>query len=100
MPPDSDSHSAGGAHDDESLPLSQRTVLGQVAELTEPEQMLPRVLTGLGKALGWDFIAAWLPELDGGVLTCAAAWERPGVDVAAFREVTRRCTFEKGEGLP
>jgi serine phosphatase RsbU (regulator of sigma subunit) len=58
------------------------------------------VLQALCASLDWDVGTVWMVDPKDNVLRCVELWHRPGVDVAAFEEVTRQCSFSPGVGMP
>jgi two-component system sensor histidine kinase/response regulator len=60
----------------------------------------PRLLQGIGEALGWQQGALWKVEERWNVLRCVATWREPSVAPNQFEEVTKRRTFSPGFGLP
>src|SRR5262245_43960153 len=60
----------------------------------------PRLLQGIGEALGWQVGALWKVEPRWNVLRCVATWRQSSTGVSEFEEVTRRRTFPAGLGLP
>jgi serine phosphatase RsbU (regulator of sigma subunit)/putative methionine-R-sulfoxide reductase with GAF domain len=58
------------------------------------------VLQALCESLDWDVGTVWAADPKDNVLRCVEVWHRPGVEVAAFEEVTRQHTFAAGVGMP
>lgn len=53
----------------------------------------------LGRSLQWASMDAWVPDLDPGLLRCAATWaSSPALE--PFSEVSRRTRLPVGSGLP
>jgi serine phosphatase RsbU (regulator of sigma subunit)/putative methionine-R-sulfoxide reductase with GAF domain len=60
----------------------------------------PEVVQALCECLDWDVGTVWLVDPKDNVLRCVEIWHRPGVEVAAFEELTRRRTFPPGVEVP
>jgi serine phosphatase RsbU (regulator of sigma subunit)/putative methionine-R-sulfoxide reductase with GAF domain len=58
------------------------------------------VLQALCESLDWDVGTVWVADPKDNLLRCVELWHRPGVEVAAFAEVTRQRTFSAGVGMP
>jgi serine phosphatase RsbU (regulator of sigma subunit) len=59
-----------------------------------------RVIQAICEHLGWDVGTVWVVDPKANVLRCVETWHKRGVEVAAFAEDTRRCTFSPGVGMP
>jgi hypothetical protein len=59
-----------------------------------------RVIQAICENLGWDVGTVWVVDPKDNVLRCVETWHKPGVEVAAFEEDTRRRTFSPGVGMP
>lgn len=81
--------------------LTAQTVAAEAlitsATLTEAA---PRVLSSIGKALGWTAGALWLVDDGGGELRCVQFWNMPDAMVARFESISRSTQFAPGVGLP
>ena len=64
------------------------------------DEAVPEILEGICVALGWDVGVLWTLDDRSSRLTCAELWRRPDDRLAAFEEICRQRTFERGEGLP
>src|SRR5258705_6476486 len=73
------------------------TALVTSSSLTEAA---PRLLQGIGEALGWQQGALWKVESRWNVLRCIATWRQPSSAPSEFEEVSKRRTFPPGVGLP
>jgi PAS domain S-box-containing protein len=60
----------------------------------------PRLLEGIGDALGWQQGAFWKVEPRWNVVRCIATWRESSEAQSEFEEITRRRTFPPGVGLP
>jgi GAF domain-containing protein len=58
------------------------------------------VVQALCECLDWDVGTVWLVDPKDNVLRCVEIWHRPGVEVAAFEELTRRRAFPPGVEVP
>jgi PAS domain S-box-containing protein len=54
----------------------------------------------LCQRLGWALGQMWRVDKDADVIRHACAWCEPDTDVESFVEVSKRMTFELGQGLP
>ncbi len=52
------------------------------------------------ESLDWDVGIFWKVDPVANVLRCIEVWQAPRPDAAAFEQVTRKCTFSPGIGLP
>ena len=57
------------------------------------------VLELMGTSLGWQFGIFWQPDPEERVLTCAATWSDPSLDLTEFEAHTRGRVFALGEGM-
>jgi PAS domain S-box-containing protein len=73
------------------------TVLVSSTSLAEAA---PRLLQGIGEALGWRQGVLWKVEPRWNVLRCVATWRQNAEGTSDFEEVSRRRTFTAGVGLP
>src|SRR5262249_35812078 len=60
----------------------------------------PRLLQGIGEAMGWQHGAVWKVEPRWNVLRCIATWREPSPEPSEFEAVSKRRTFPPGIGLP
>jgi serine phosphatase RsbU (regulator of sigma subunit)/putative methionine-R-sulfoxide reductase with GAF domain len=58
------------------------------------------VVQALCECLDWDVGTVWRVDPKDNLLRCVEIWHRPGVEVAAFEELTRRRTFSPGVDMP
>jgi PAS domain S-box-containing protein len=59
----------------------------------------PRVLGGIGEALGWDAAALWEIDGPGEVLRCTATWEAPRSGLKGFAELGHELESGPDAGL-
>jgi PAS domain S-box-containing protein len=59
-----------------------------------------RILQTLAEATEWDTASFWQNDGASGSLGCIAFWQRPGLDLRKFAELTNTLRFEPGVGLP
>jgi PAS domain S-box-containing protein len=71
-----------------------------LAESEKLADALPRTLSAVCEALGWEFGAVWERDRDEGVLRCVAAWHSPSLQFPKFEAASRSSTFARGVGLP
>jgi PAS domain S-box-containing protein len=74
-----------------------------VAILVESETLaeaLSRLLDAVGRGIAWHAGSVWEPDEAAGLLTCTETWQAPGVDAAAFQDLSRQTRFARGVGLP
>lgn len=57
-------------------------------------------LQALGRNLGWQLGTVWTVDRRDQVLRCVDVWHDPKTPAVEFADVYRRCTFERGVGLP
>jgi two-component system sensor histidine kinase/response regulator len=60
----------------------------------------PRLLQGIGEALGWNQGNVWKVEGRWNVLRCIASWRDSSAVRSEFEDVSKRRTFPPGVGLP
>jgi PAS domain S-box-containing protein len=84
-----------------TLPRTEHRVARSLADTLDPDEALARALEAIGEGLGWRLGAAWEPRAARAhELTLVETWCAPGVDDAAFVELSRSITLGRGEGLP
>ena len=84
-----------------TLPRTEHRVARSLADTLDPDEALARALEAIGEGLGWRLGAAWEPRAPGAdELTLVETWCAPGVDDAAFVELSRSIILTRGEGLP
>jgi PAS domain S-box-containing protein len=79
---------------------TQLAVTQVLAEATEREEGLRRILEITARGLGWCCGALWRVDRESNALRCAAFWSEPGRALGDFEEATRRSTLSPGVGLP
>ncbi|HEX6131127.1 MAG TPA: SpoIIE family protein phosphatase, partial [Actinomycetota bacterium] len=80
--------------------VAQHAVAAALAEAESVGAATPKLLAGVGEALGFDVGAVYLVDPDAERLRCAGTWVREDRDVGRFAEVTRGFSPARGEGLP
>jgi sigma-B regulation protein RsbU (phosphoserine phosphatase) len=71
-----------------------------VSTAPDLDSALSVVLRIVCQSSGWTLGQAWLPSGDNTVLECSPAWYGASDQLRAFREVSERTQFRRGEGLP
>jgi PAS domain S-box-containing protein len=61
---------------------------------------LPRLLSVLGSALGWEMAAVWTLDRDLGLLRCVDVWQAPANGASTFAAASRDLAFARGEEFP
>jgi len=80
---------------------AQYEVTRALAEVSDFEEAVPRILRAVCEALGWELGALWALDREARVLRFVEAWSARGVDVREFVELSRERTFALGDsGLP
>lgn len=94
--------STGGAPDewDEQRYVVAYAVTKVLAESATVADAVPRLLSSVGQALGWEVGSIWLVDDEEDGLRCAAVWSVPNVDVARFEEVCSEMLLPAGIELP
>ena len=64
------------------------------------DETIPKILQAPCANLGWTIGQMWQMDPKADVLRCVAAWHVPSDPVAAFADLSRKCTFHSGVGLP
>jgi CheY-like chemotaxis protein len=65
----------------------------------EASSALDQLLAGVGEALRWPVLDAWVPDSRPGMLRCAATWVASS-RLATFAQLSRRTLLPFGGGLP
>ena len=71
-----------------------------LADSASYAEAVPRILSAVGQALGWEYGALWDVDTRAGVLRCTATWSASAESFEAFAGNSRDRTFGPGEGLP
>jgi PAS domain S-box-containing protein len=71
-----------------------------LAEATDEEGAIDRILESVCRRLGWDVGQLWRFGDDGRTLRAARLWRRPELETAAFERDSRDHSFARGSGLP
>ena len=77
------------------LAVSKALVVG--SSLDDVADVILEEVCGTG---GWDFGGIWLVEVEEAVLRCHSTWQREGLELAPFVELSMKHTFPRGVGLP
>jgi anti-anti-sigma regulatory factor len=79
---------------------TQYAVTRALSESDTLREAAPKVLRAVCESLSWEVGALWRLDRDAGALRCVEVWHAPNLAVGGFEEISRRQSFEKGEGLP
>jgi PAS domain S-box-containing protein len=80
---------------------AQYEVTRVLAEVSDFDEAVPRILRAVCEALGWEVGALWTLDRDAGVLRFVETWSARGVDVREFVQLSRGRVFARGDrGLP
>src|SRR5205814_8103146 len=71
-----------------------------LAQETDVEQAVPRILEASAHGLGWRCGALWRVDREANVLRCTQFWCEPGHPLAEFEAASRRNALSPGVGLP
>ncbi len=88
----------GGLENPHQLVLYETArALAESATLVEA---VPRMLSAVCEALGWQYGAYWEVDRSRNVLQCVGTWQPPTLPFEDFAAVSRRSVFSPGVGLP
>ncbi|HEX7318411.1 MAG TPA: GAF domain-containing protein [Pyrinomonadaceae bacterium] len=80
---------------------AQYEVTRALAESSDFEEAVPRILRAVCEALGWELGLVWALDREAKSLRFVEAWSAEGRDASEFVRVSRGRTFTRGEpGLP
>lgn len=80
---------------------AQYEVTRALAEASNFDEAVPRILRAVCEALGWEMGALWALDREAELLRFVESWSASGVDVREFEQLSRRRTFARGDaGLP
>lgn len=80
---------------------AQYEVTRVLAEVSDFDEAVPRILRAVCEALGWEMGALWALEREAEVLRFVESWSARGVDVREFVRLSRGRVFTHGDrGLP
>ncbi len=79
---------------------AQYEVTRALAEVSDFDEAVPRILRAVCEALGWEMGALWALDREASVLRFVESWSARGFDAHEFVELSRERTFARGEGLP
>jgi PAS domain S-box-containing protein len=77
---------------------AQYEVTRALAEMSDFDEAVPRILRAVCEALGWEMGALWALDREAGVLRFVESWSAKGVDVREFEQLSRERTFAHGDG--
>jgi PAS domain S-box-containing protein len=78
----------------------QHTAAQILAEAATIEEAAPRILSAMGKCLGWDVGVLWRVDREAEALQCVELWHEASMEVPEFERLSREFTFVPGLGLP
>jgi PAS domain S-box-containing protein len=60
----------------------------------------PQILQAICENLGWEVGMYWEVDAVANELRCVEVWHEPGLEIAAFEQLSRQTTFPPGMGFP
>jgi PAS domain S-box-containing protein len=84
----------------EARKATQLAVTEVLAQDTDVDGAVLRILETTCRGLDWSCGALWRVDHENNVLRCAQFWSEPGVALAEFEAATRRLALSPGVGLP
>ena len=84
----------------EARRATQLAVTEVLAQATQLDEGVRRILEIAGAGLEWCCGALWRVDRETNSLRCAQSWVKPGRRLDAFDAATRRITISPGVGLP
>ena len=79
---------------------TQHAITEIIAQSSELENALPRILQAICETTDWDFGEVWHIDRADNLLYCAATWGIPNCSFPAFEKSGWEITFASGKGLP
>lgn len=79
---------------------TQHAITQVIAQSTELERALPRILQAICETTDWDFGEVWYVDRNDNQLYCAATWCSPSLRFPEFEKSGWSITFALGKGLP
>jgi len=79
---------------------AQHAVAHILAEAATLNDAVPGIVQAVCESFEWEMGAFWLGPSKAEQLRCVATWQRPSVKIPDFKEVSRKKTFSRNEGLP
>ncbi|MEW6125679.1 MAG: PAS domain S-box protein [Acidobacteriota bacterium] len=79
---------------------TQESISRTLVEAKSLAEAMPRVLKALCESENWDFSAMWRVDKQADWLDCLEVWHQPDFRAPELLELSRKCTFKSGEGLP
>jgi PAS domain S-box-containing protein len=84
----------------EARKATQLAVTEVLAQVTDPQTGIRRILETTCRGLDWCCGALWLVDREANVLRCSELWADPARPVGDFAAATRRTALSPGVGLP
>jgi PAS domain S-box-containing protein len=79
---------------------AQQKVTRILAEAGSLNDATPKILQTVCESFGWEMGGLWLAYRKVQELRCVATWHPPSVEMSEFKELCRKKTFSRHEGLP
>ncbi len=79
---------------------TEHAITRMLAESPNLEETSSGIIQAVCEGLEWDFGEFWVVDYQQNALRCAEIWHLPSLQVAEFKDVTRKTTFSPGIGLP
>jgi two-component system, cell cycle sensor histidine kinase and response regulator CckA len=80
--------------------LAQHVATRLLSEASTLADAAPKMLAGVGEALGWDAGAVWTVDREAGTMRCRTFWRSSPDAVPRFESLSRMLAFPRGAGLP
>jgi PAS domain S-box-containing protein len=84
----------------EARKATQLAITEVLAQVTDLQTGIRKILDAACRGLGWCLGALWLVDREANVLRCIELWSDPEQPVGEFAAITRRLTLSPGVGLP
>lgn len=86
-------------HRNQQRLATEHAVSVALAEATDLDEGVRRVMEALGEGMGWNLALFWMVDAETGVLRCRQVWQTPGLRAEGFVAYSHRWTPRCGEGL-
>jgi PAS domain S-box-containing protein len=78
----------------------QFAVNSVLAEFTNLEEDIPKLIQAICEHLDWDLGELWTLDKQSNLLSYITSWHSPEIDIRAFEAATKKYTFGSSVGLP